>query len=54
MELWLVDIYPVLVEAWQREFAGFQEVHVVEGKLWRLADNTVERVWFDGWGGCST
>ena len=41
MQVWLVGRNPELVSAWEREFEGFVGVHVVEGNILQLAENTI-------------
>ena len=41
MELWLVGIDPDLVEAWEKEFAGFEDVFIREGDILHIAENTI-------------
>lgn len=41
MELWLVEINPELVSAWEKAFKTFPYVHVVEGDILKIAENTI-------------
>ena len=41
MELWLVDIQPNLVDAWENEFNEFPEVQIVADDILKIAENTI-------------
>jgi len=41
MGLWLVGINPDLVSAWADEFKAFPDVHIVEGDILKIAENTI-------------
>jgi hypothetical protein len=41
MELWLIDRNGELVEAWQKEFEGIDEVHTECGDILKIAENTI-------------
>ena len=41
MELWLIDINPNLVQAWQKEFEGIPNVGVRLGNILDYAENTI-------------
>lgn len=41
MELWLVDINPELVNAWQKEFADCENVYVECDDILKLAEDTI-------------
>ncbi len=41
MKLFLVDVDPLLVEAWAAAFAGISEVHVLEADILKVAGNTI-------------
>ncbi|MCP4351783.1 MAG: AraC family transcriptional regulator [Desulfobacterales bacterium] len=41
MELWLVDIDASLIKAWKSEFAGFEDVFIIEGDILQFAENTI-------------
>ncbi|GEM_PF-4457810 len=41
MQLWLVDINPILVKAWKSTFSEFSNVNVIEADILSIAENTI-------------
>ncbi|HIE01104.1 MAG TPA: hypothetical protein EYP59_12595 [Thiotrichaceae bacterium] len=41
MQLWLVDINPILVKAWKSTFYEFSNVNVIEADILSIAENTI-------------